>query len=216
MLWFSILENCSALNWNKFLADNVCGRVGTEYSWSEGFQLLSYRYSLSVKPFPKVSLFNCLNGHSSRRTRSMDRYRHINPLGCWSLSGGQEHLYPPGVFTQLNWHKNEYLLHSSISLQVFLSACNMKPYWHEHLKLPGKFSHLWLQPPFDFAHSFSSTQIFCLSITNPLGHSQVCPPIVLRHLEGKGHVPGYNAHSFISTQVLRSLLRRNPRLHEQK
>ena len=51
------------------------------------------------------------------------------------------------------------------------------------------------------AHVYLPTQIFCLSITNPLGHSQVCPPIVLRHLEGKGHVPGYNAHSFISTTM---------------
>ena len=56
----------------------------------------------------------------------MGRYRHINPLGCWSLSGGQEHLYPPGVFTQLNWHKNEYLLHSSISEKQQLFVRNVK------------------------------------------------------------------------------------------
>lgn len=54
---------------------------------------------------------------------------------------------------------------------------------------------------FTVCNVYLPTQIFCLSITNPLGHSQVCPPIVLRHLEGKGHVPGYNAHSFISTTM---------------
>lgn len=57
------------------------------------------------------------------------------------------------------------------------------------------------------AHVYLPTQIFCLSITNPLGHSQVCPPIVLRHLEGKGHVPGYKAHSFISTTMKKEDIR---------